>query len=63
VTATLAELYVRQGLVGKAREIFRRLAEQGDEAARRRLEELPNATSGIAMLEQLLERVRSRKGH
>jgi hypothetical protein len=61
VTATLAELYVRQGLVGKAREIYRKLAEQGDEAARRRLLELPSASGGIAMLEQLLERVRSRR--
>ncbi len=63
MTATLAEMYVRQGLVGKAREIYRRLAEQGDEAARRRLLELPSATADIAMLEQLLDRVRSRKGH
>jgi hypothetical protein len=62
MTATLAELYVRQGLVGKAREIYRKLAEQGDEAARQRLRELPSASSGIAVLEQLLERVRSRRG-
>jgi len=61
VTRTLAELYVKQGLIGKAREIFRRLAEQGDEVARRRLAELPSSKGGIEALEQLLEQVRRRK--
>ena len=28
MTLTLAELYVRQGLIGKAREIYRKLAEE-----------------------------------
>jgi lipopolysaccharide biosynthesis regulator YciM len=62
VTATLAELYVRQGLIGKAREIYRRLAEQGDEAARKRLAELPSSEREIGLLQQLLERVRERRG-
>jgi lipopolysaccharide biosynthesis regulator YciM len=62
VTATLAELYVKQGLIGKAREIYRRLAEAGDEAARRRLLELPSAEGRVKLLEELLETVRSRKG-
>ncbi|HUJ24992.1 MAG TPA: hypothetical protein VLW85_03170 [Myxococcales bacterium] len=62
MTQTLAELYVRQGLIGKAREIYRRLAEQGDEAARQRLEELPSAHGEIGLLQQLLERVRERRG-
>jgi lipopolysaccharide biosynthesis regulator YciM len=61
VTATLAELYVKQGLFGRAREIYRRLAEQGDEAARQRLSELPSFKSQIEALRQLLERVASRK--
>ena len=62
MTATLAELYVRQGLIGKAREIYRRLAEQGDEAARKRLSELPSSEREIQLLQQLLERVRVRRG-
>ena len=60
MTATLAELYVKQGLIGKAREIYRRLAEEGNEAARRRLLELPSAEARIRLLEELLERVRRR---
>lgn len=61
MTATLAELYVKQGLYGRAREIYRRLAEQGDEAARQRLSELPSSKWQIEALTQLLERVASRK--
>jgi hypothetical protein len=61
VTLTLAELYVRQGLIGRAREIYRRLAEAGDETARRRLEELPSAPACIAMLQDLLTRVQDRR--
>ena len=30
MTRTLAELYVKQGLIGKAREIYRRLSRMGD---------------------------------
>ncbi len=60
-TRTLAELYVKQGLIGKAREIYRRLAEQGDVAAAQRLSELPSSKARIQALEALLERVRSRR--
>ena len=64
VTLTLAELYARQGLIGKAREIYRRLAASGDETARRRLSELPSAEGKIAFLQQLLVRVQERRrGH
>jgi hypothetical protein len=65
LTATLAELYVKQGLIGRAREIYRRLAADADpkvaEGARKRLAELPEAGGEIALLEKLLERVRSRR--
>ena len=61
MTATLAELYVKQGLIGRARDIYRRLAEQGDEAARQRLAELPSAEGGIAVLAELLQRVQERR--
>lgn len=64
MTRTLAELYVRQGLIGRAREIYRRLAEAGDETARLRLTELPSAPARIAMLRDLLTRVQDRRrGH
>ena len=61
MTRTLAELYVKQGLIGKAREIYRRLADEGDEAARQRLTELPSAGGGIEELQQLLQRVKERR--
>jgi hypothetical protein len=61
VTLTLAELYVRQGLIGKAREIYRKLAEAGDETARRRLSELPSGERKIAVLRDLLARVQDRR--
>jgi len=65
-TATLAELYLRQGLVGRAREIYRRIAEGPEpgaaRAAHQRLNELgPPATARIAALEDLLDRVRARR--
>ena len=64
VTLTLAELYVRQGLIGRARENYRRLAQQGDETARQRLLELPSARTRIAVLQELLARVQDRRrGH
>jgi lipopolysaccharide biosynthesis regulator YciM len=64
VTLTLAELYLRQGLIGRAREIYRRLADSGDETARRRLSELPSAEAKIAVLRELLGRVQDRRrGH
>ena len=56
-THTLAELYLRQGLLGRAREIYRQLAEQGDEAARRKLAELPSEKARIEALQELLQRV------
>jgi hypothetical protein len=63
VTVTLAELYLKQGLAGRAREILRKLAEGGDQAARDRLAQLgPPAAAEIALLEALLERVRARRG-
>ena len=61
MTATLAELYVKQGLIGRAREIYRRLAEQGDAEAVKRLAELPSSGAEIEVLQGLLERVRERK--
>jgi hypothetical protein len=61
VTLTLAELYVRQGLIGRAREIYRRLADAGDETARQRLAELPSAEGSIAVLRDLLTRVQERR--
>jgi lipopolysaccharide biosynthesis regulator YciM len=65
LTITLAELYVKQGHVGRAREIYKRLAESSDAAvaavARKRLLELPSAGLRIAILEELLTRVRSRR--
>ena len=61
MTLTLAELYVRQGLIGRAREIYRRLADAGDETARQRLSELPSAEGTIAVLRDLLIRVQERR--
>jgi hypothetical protein len=61
VTLTLAELYARQGLHGRAREIYRTLAEGGDEVARQRLSELPPPSPAIGLLEELLKRVRTRR--
>ena len=52
---------MRQGLIGRAREIYRRLAEAGDETARLRLAELPSAPERIAMLQDLLARVQDRR--
>ena len=54
MTVTLAELYVKQGLIGPDAAAA--------EAARKRLAELPSAEAGVALLEELLERVRARKG-
>ncbi len=60
-TRTLAELYAKQGLLGRAREIYRQLAEQGDEVARQRLLELPSSGPRIEALQELLQRIGSRK--
>jgi len=63
MTVTLAEQYLKQGLAGRAREILRKLAAAGDQAARERLAQLgPPAAGEIALLEDLLERVRARRG-
>ena len=63
MTMTLAELYLKQGLAGRAREILRKLADSGDAAARERLGQLgPPAGEEIALLRDLLERVRARRG-
>ena len=63
MTLTLADLYAKQGLVGKAREILRRVAEGPDpvaaEAAKRRLSQLPSVGHEVAALQELLDRVRS----
>lgn len=66
-TLTLGELYEKQGLQGRAREIYALLA-QGTDAqaaeARRRLQRLqPSARESIELLQSLLGRVRAaRKG-
>ena len=63
MTLTLAELYLKQGLAGRAREILRKLAGEGSEAARERLLRIPPpASKEIALLRELLERVRARRG-
>jgi hypothetical protein len=61
-TVTLAELYAKQGLAGRAREILRKLAEEGHEEARRRLAQMGSGGGrSIALLEELLGRVRDRR--
>ena len=65
-TATLAEMYVRQGLLGRAREILRKLEGGQDPVAARlatqRLVELgPSARERIQFLRTLLVRVREQR--
>jgi hypothetical protein len=61
-TLTLAEMYAKQGLHGRAREILRRLAEEGDPEAQRRLMALgEGARPQISLLTELLARVRERR--
>ena len=65
-TATLAEMYLRQGLVGRAREIFRALERGEDPVAARlatqRLSELgPSAARSIALLEALHARIQEKR--
>lgn len=67
MTLTLASLYEKQGLLGKAREIYRSIAGGTDreaaEEARRRLAALPSAAGQIEVLRELLGRVeRARRG-
>ena len=66
-TVTLADLYLRQGLAGRAREIYRELAEGPDaaaaELARQRLAELgPSAADRIEALRTVLANVQRRRG-
>jgi Fe2+ transport system protein FeoA len=62
-TLTLAEMYARQGLHGRAREILRRLSAQGDPEAQRKLAEMGNgAGREIELLERLLARIQEARG-
>ena len=62
-TLTLAEMYVRQGLHGRAREILRRLSAEGDPDAQRKLAEMGDgAGRQIELLTRLLARVQERRG-
>jgi hypothetical protein len=65
-TATLAEMYLRQGLVGRAREIFRAISLGPDPVAARlaaaRLTALgPPAVDSIELLTTLLARIREQR--
>jgi hypothetical protein len=65
-TLTLADLYARQGLFGKAREIYRALLAEGpvgerSEAAERLRRLVPPARKSIEFLQVLLARVLQRK--
>jgi hypothetical protein len=65
-TLTLAGLYERQGLVGTAREMYQRLANEGpaeqrQEAARRLQRLVPPASGSIERLRVLLKRVEERR--
>ncbi|MFL5427989.1 MAG: hypothetical protein ACJ79M_00085 [Myxococcales bacterium] len=61
-TVTLAEMYAKQGLHGRAREILRRLSAQGDGEARRRLAAMgEGAQSHIELLHRLLARIQQRR--
>jgi len=75
-TATLAEIYLRQGHLDQAREIYARLVEQApaDQRIRRRLTEIENKLgrsdpapeaegSTIEWLESLLEQIRKERKH
>ena len=62
-TLTLAEMYARQGLHGRAREILRRLSQEGNPEAQRKLAEMGNgAGRQIELLTGLLARVQERRG-
>jgi len=62
-TVTLAEMYARQGLHGRAREILQRLSSDGDSQAQRKLAEMGNgAGRQIELLTELLSRVQKRRG-
>ena len=62
-TLTLAEMYARQGLHGRAREILRRLSAEGDPEAQRKLAEMGDgARRQIEVLTEVLVRVQQRRG-
>ena len=62
-TLTLAEIYARQGLHGRAREILQRLSAEGNPEARRKLAEMGDgARRQIELLADLLARVQERRG-
>ena len=62
-TLTLAEMYARQGLHGRARVILQRLSAEGDPEAQRRLAEMGDgARRQIQVLTELLARVHKRRG-
>ena len=62
-TLTLAEMYARQGLHGRAREILQRLSADGDPEAHRKLAEMGDgARRQIRVLTELLARVHQRRG-
>jgi hypothetical protein len=61
-TLTLADMYARQGLHGRAREILRRLSAQGDGEAQRRLASMgEGAQPQIELLTRLLARIQERR--
>jgi hypothetical protein len=65
-TLTLADLYARQGLLGRAREIYQRVSEGGSleqraEAARKLRELGPAAQREIELLRSLMARVQERR--
>ena len=66
VTLTIAALYAGQGYVGKAREMYRRLSQEGPpeqraEAAVRLARMGPDAGAAIRLLEGLRGRIAERR--
>ena len=66
VTLTIAAIYAGQGLLGKAREMYRRLSQEGTPEQRvealRRLARLgPDAGAAIRLLEGLRGRIAERR--
>jgi hypothetical protein len=61
-TLTLADLYARQGLHGRAREILQGLSDAGDAEAQRRLAAMGGgARPQIELLREMLCRIRERR--
>lgn len=66
VTLTIAAIYAGQGLLGKAREMYRRLSQEGTpeqrQEALQRLAKLgPDAGAAIRLLEGLRGRIAERR--